>query len=293
MCFYLKPPRGVTTLNKLESCVQQRLDFYNNVDDSKFEFSNFDCLIEDTGLDRTGHFMLRLYATLRPSFACNFIQNEQKLLNIRVNSYGSQDTKKFFKKLAKHCDDVFSVSLTDDIKQFYIFLQWLASVMQNPNVLNHIFNDLHLKLDGSHKYFSGEYKFMLNMHCTFFIFIILVPFQYCYTLISNREYELSFGKVQIDYKSWKKLLSSVYGIYLKLALKEMRMKRCVNDILSDSRINQIMNLIKETLSGNNQHNNKPQFDLSRIKEESDLFPLCMKNLYANLIQTNRLAHNDR
>lgn len=162
MSLYLKVPRGVTTLNILESCVQQRLDFYNNFDNNIFEFSNFDCLVEDTGLDRTGHFMLRLYATLRPNFAYKFIQNEQKLLNIRINSYNCHDTKKFLKKIAKHCNDIFHDTLTEDIKDFYVFLQWLASVMLNPSFLCHIFDDIHLKNDFcSHKYFSGKCALVL------------------------------------------------------------------------------------------------------------------------------------
>lgn len=157
MCFYLKPPRGMTTFDKLESCVQQRLEFYNNVDKNKYEFDNFDCLVEDTGLDRTGHYMLRLYATLRPNFAYKFIQNEQKLLNVRLNSYDQQDTKRFLKKIVKHSDDILREILTEDVKKFCLFLKWLASIMQNSHFLLHIFDDLHLK-NGlcSQIYFSGE-----------------------------------------------------------------------------------------------------------------------------------------
>lgn len=124
--------------------------------------------------------------------------------------------------------------------------------------------------------------------------LFLVPFQYCYTLIGNREYELSFGKVQIDCKSWKRLLISVYGIYLKLILQQMKLNKNVQDTLSDSRINEIMKTIKENVTSKYEHTyNKNKFDISRINEESRLFPLCMQSLYMNLIQTNRLAHNDR
>lgn len=72
------------------------------------------------------------------------------------------------------------------------------------------------------------------------------------------------------------------------------MNKYVGDTLSDCRINQIMNIIKETLSSKNECiYNKKTFDISKIKEESKFFPLCMNNLYMNLVQTNRLAHNDR
>lgn len=156
MTFYLKPPRGVITFNKLEACVQQRLDFYNKIDKEKIVVENFDCLVEDTGLDRTGHYMLRLYAYSKSSFNYNFIINEQKLLKMRLDSYNPPDTKKFFRRLLKHCRDVLEDNLNDGIREFCLFLEWLVLDMLKIDFLRHIYCKLHVENDRCSKiYFSG------------------------------------------------------------------------------------------------------------------------------------------
>lgn len=122
----------------------------------------------------------------------------------------------------------------------------------------------------------------------------LVPFEFCYTLIATREFNLSYGNVEVDCRSWKRLLISSYGIYLKIVLKQMKTNKFVKDTLSDIRIEGIMNLIKErNTSKYEEINNKTRFNINQIKGESRLFPLCMKNLFTSLVKTNRLAHNDR
>lgn len=157
MSFYLKPPRGVTTLDKLEACVNQRLDFYDNIDKNKLDFDHFDCLLEDTGLDRTGHCLLRLYSTFRPSFAYRFVKNEQTLLNIRLSSYNRVDLKRFLKRLAKHSQDVLNETLSEESHKFCSFLNWLTSLMLNPDFINHIFDKSHIiDQSCSEIFFHGE-----------------------------------------------------------------------------------------------------------------------------------------
>lgn len=121
-----------------------------------------------------------------------------------------------------------------------------------------------------------------------------MPFQYCYSLIANREFNLHNGFVAVDCKNWKKLLVSVYEIFLKALIKEMKSNKFVENTLSDIRIKQIMRMITE--SGCNKvggFQNQNVFDIKRIQEESKLFPLCMRSLYLSLVKTNRLAHNER
>lgn len=127
-----------------------------------------------------------------------------------------------------------------------------------------------------------------------YVICFLVPFEFCYTLIGNREFNLSYGNVKVDCRNWKRLLVSNYGIYLKIVLKEMKTNKFVENTLSDIRIKGIMNLIKERNSSQyEQMNSRTRFNIYQIKVESRLFPLCMKNLFTSLVRTNRLAHNDR
>lgn len=140
MTFYLKPPRGVITLDKFETSVQQRLNFYNS-DKETLDIDTYDCLVEDSGLDRTSHFMLRLYASSKPSFFNIFIQNEQKLLQLRLNSYDPQDTKRFLRRVLKQCHDVLNNNVSENLEQFCLFLRGILLEMLNPFFLRNVFNE--------------------------------------------------------------------------------------------------------------------------------------------------------
>lgn len=157
MSFYLKPPRGITTIDKLEACVNQRLEFYADVEKNKYEFNHFDCLLEDTGLDRTGHCLLRLFSIFRPSFAHRFVINEQKLLDIRLSSYNLIDLKRFLWKLVKHCQDVLKETLSEQFRKYCLFIKWLTSLMLNTNFLQHVFEKSHIRNQScSEIFFNGE-----------------------------------------------------------------------------------------------------------------------------------------
>lgn len=145
MSFYLKPPRGVITLSKLEACVQQRLVFYAEVDDKNCEIEHFDCLIEDTGFDRVGHFILRLHAYSSTNFCFKFLKCEGKILLARLNSYDKANTKRFLRRLLKHSREVLEGDFCDKIKDFCLFFESLALDILNKHFLDHIFGRNHLE----------------------------------------------------------------------------------------------------------------------------------------------------
>lgn len=122
----------------------------------------------------------------------------------------------------------------------------------------------------------------------------LVPFEYCYSLIRNREFNLCDGNVEIYSHNWVRLLVAIYGTYLKIVVREMRYNKAIHKSLNDDRVRYIMKVIGENTSfqfGSSM--NAEKFDINQIYEESRLFPLCMRNLYMSLIKRNRLAHNER
>lgn len=145
------------------------------------------------------------------------------------------------------------------------------------------------------KYFSQVCMHYITKSSFKICFInFLVPFEYCYTLIVKREFNLSYGNVEINCQNWKRLLISIYGIFLKSVLSEMKLNKYVHHTLSDDRIRQIIKTIQENTTYQSEVlNTAERFDITKIYKESTLFPLCMRNLYLSLVKTNRLAHNER
>ena len=60
MTYYLKPPRGSIALHTLRKCVQQRFEYLVSLQNGEMIIPrNFEYLIDGSGMDRAGHFMLR------------------------------------------------------------------------------------------------------------------------------------------------------------------------------------------------------------------------------------------
>nr|CAI5842115.1 unnamed protein product [Callosobruchus analis] len=92
MTFYLKPPKGVINLHTLEECIKHRLAFYNNLSEDKTDLdeSCLQYMVEDSMLDRAGHFLLRLIAFKSDIFYGEFLKNETYLLKLRLEHYGPE-----------------------------------------------------------------------------------------------------------------------------------------------------------------------------------------------------------
>nr|XP_023030322.1 probable DNA primase large subunit [Leptinotarsa decemlineata] len=280
MTFYLKPPRGLLNLHQLEECVKRRLIFYENIcsspkDDLKLNLNDFEFLVEDSALDRAGHFLLRLFAYRHKIFRHIFLENERKLLEIRLDSYDIHDIKHFLKRLLKHSLDNLKNCNSQLLNELHVVLVNLSSSMLNKEFLSHIF--------------SYEHKVTCEQY------ILRVPFQHCSALIQNREVNLNGGFAEIPCSIWRIILLTLFDTYLKAVLKEMNFSQCVDKALSDNRIQDIF---KELHLSNvkyfQQMGEKSRtFNMSQIKEETEIFPLCMLHLYKILDKTNRLPHNER
>ncbi|CAH1119595.1 unnamed protein product [Phaedon cochleariae] len=277
MTFYLKPPRGYLNLHKLEECVKNRLIYYDSVHKENIELFNHEYLVEDSALDRTGHFVLRLLAYFRKTFQDIFLKNELELLEFRLNSYDPTDVKHFLKRLLKHSRDSLKEDCHEKFRELCLVLMRVSSSMLLKGYLDHVFHDEHTD----------------KIICEGFL--INVPFQYCSSLVKHREVDLNAGFAVISCVLWKKVLIALFGTFLKTVLREMKLSRSVDEALSDDRIRHVLKLAKDFNSKNGLGNsrNTAAFDITKIDRESEFFPLCMLNLYKILEKTNRLPHNDR
>lgn len=147
MSFYLKPPRGLVNLHTIEDCVQQRLNYYDIIysNNNGVEVYNINCLIDDSPLDRLGHYLFRLYAYFSASFREAFLENEKKLLLLRLNCYGKGDIKYFLKRTLNHSRECLKENnMHETVKEVYLFLISLCSKMLNRDYLNHIVKESHI-----------------------------------------------------------------------------------------------------------------------------------------------------
>ncbi|XP_018569792.1 probable DNA primase large subunit [Anoplophora glabripennis] len=280
MTFYLKPPRGLVNLHVFQTCVEERLNCYDNINrnnNADAEICNFHCLVEDSPLDRTGHYLFRLYAYLSTDFRRIFLENEKKLLLLRLLCYKKEDIKYFLKRLLKHskeCVTQDNVHVT--VKDMYLLFISLCSQMLNREYLNHIIKEVHV-----------------GSECEGFT--LKVPFYQCASLIVHREVNLKNGFVEIKCTDWKRLFLSVYETYLRRALTEMKYSQNVRLAVNDVRIRSTFKVIQNHWFKNegSENDSRLNFNISNIDAESKLFPLCALNLYKVLQKTNRLSHNDR
>ncbi|XP_019864798.2 uncharacterized protein LOC109594075 isoform X2 [Aethina tumida] len=273
MSFYLKPPRGQINLHKLEECVTQRLSIYDNINQlENISLRNFDCVIEDSGLDRTGHFLFRIQAIYNSSFKDIFIHKECELLKLRLECYEDTDFRRFIKKLSQKSRELLkSEEFSDGLKQFIISLIELCSKMLEKNYV------VHLK-QHSNKTECKQILFNIN-------------YNICPLLLTKNEFSLRNGYLQVPCCAKIKLFHALFNRFLILAINEMKNGIGVFHILQDTRIKNVLSLINNHYFTN--CNKSSLFKIKDIENESKFFPLCMQALFQNLKKNNRLSHNAR
>ncbi|XP_030765650.1 probable DNA primase large subunit [Sitophilus oryzae] len=125
--------------------------------------------------------------------------------------------------------------------------------------------------------------------------MVQVHFPYCVDL-PKRQYDLTNGMLFINCTEWKTIVLSLYKSFLHVALSEIRFIPKPNDAFKDERITSILSLAQDLFFKNTsvRSNRKcSSLEMRHFKEESGNFPLSMKNLYNNLLKSNRLSHNAR
>ncbi|KAL3275039.1 hypothetical protein HHI36_019811 [Cryptolaemus montrouzieri] len=280
MSFYLKPPKGQINLHDLRECIKQRIQCFHKIENGLDirDIDKFEYLVEDSILDRTGHFVFRLGVLAGVLPKKTFLDNELKLFFKRMEFYDKDDTQHFLKNMIRQLRDCIHSNITKQLSDFYWTLYNVISKMLQKGYLSHVFT-WHSKDDDT-------VEPCTNKLC------ILVPFWYCHKLISTRKVDLRNGNALFECHQWKDVLPSLYLSYLNIVLNEMKYSRSVASTMVDHRISGCLKILSEQY---------PKVDdfrqgtvrLKDVEEESVYFPLCMKNLYDTLRKKHRLAHNDR
>lgn len=147
MSFYLKQPRGTIQLHILKKCVDQRLEFFDDVisHNKLLPSNNFEYLIEDTAFDRAGHFVLRLKAACSSSFGSYFHGNEVRLLDRRLQAYKVGSVVAFLKTLSRHANECYRESSNSSVRLRYylVALVEVLAKMLRRSYRRHAFDELH------------------------------------------------------------------------------------------------------------------------------------------------------
>lgn len=143
MCFYLKPPRGGLQLHVLEETINQRTNLLNDLIKKKNLPTNFNCLIDGTALDRTGHFILRILSVKEGS-TLDFLRGEKILFSLRLDSYDSHMLKVMFNTWIKHIKDNLEHNQIPPKKLKFLNLFYkLCLQFLRKDIFEHIFCNIH------------------------------------------------------------------------------------------------------------------------------------------------------
>ncbi|XP_031346830.1 DNA primase large subunit-like isoform X1 [Photinus pyralis] len=268
MTFYLKPPRGTIEFHILEKCVEQRLKFYKNATNTNDYLAEY--LLEDSALDRAGHFTLRLAAVHNETFSPVFVHSEVHLLRLRLRAYNAGSTHKFLRRLLRHSNE-FMVELggNEEIASFLNTLINVAMKMSSRSYRAHTFDAEHCS----------------NDRCK--LFELRVPFQHCPSMISRREVPLHNGYLRVPCEKWCQLILALYDRFLCVVLRGMRFSRSVLAALDDHRVQSILGAIQS------EESFEATLTFQRFEVEKRRFPLCMGNLQHILRKNHRLSHDAR
>ena len=184
MTFYLKPPRGDISLEKLEDLALKRWKFlcilkdhycHSSVDQFHENLSNFghlsEATMENNPKDRVSHFILRLVMSQINDYSLKskWIELETLLFSYRLNEMFDDDLAQSLKDVIRHLS-VFESSNDN----FEIFAQSLSKILEEG------------MLHENERNKNAEFK---------------VPFDLVPSLVSKRTVVLEFGKAKITTKN--------------------------------------------------------------------------------------------
>ncbi|KAK3082675.1 hypothetical protein FSP39_002306 [Pinctada imbricata] len=283
MTFYIEPPTGNISLEKLETFANNRLKFLielfgvgeNSLRRGFGEtfgierLTTSDCLIEGTQKDLISHFILRICLSSDPDASVFLRHAENHLFRIRLQSFTEREMFRFLRKTEAG-------------------LQRLVDT--KDSTAGRAAYDIVLRVKGDY-HWKNVVKFcmMETMNPKFFI-----PFESALKLVAKREVTLSCGMASIPYKYLREILVQCYDDFLREEIKELSQRNSTEDV----RIKCLSYKLKHILSnwmapGPGGGVELPPLRAVDVEAESQFFPPCMKNLVDRLYSVHRLRHHAR
>lgn len=288
MAFYLRPPSGNISLEKLESFAWRRLCFLikilethnnNNIVLTNLVYedvslvSDSDCLIEGTKKDQISHFILRMAFSEHDDMWEWFENAETLLYNFRFLCMNPDEIFQCLKSVWRTVGS--SVWNTDSN---------LFSLKGALKVLQEIPSTFDDWLDVIDKYFSGRDN-------EYFI----VPFLYALELVSERKVMLERGRALVPFNKLHVVMTSIFQNILHFSRPQFQEIQ----IKLDERITKLFHHLQSHLKLNVlkiQFCNEVSFGYlnhEAVDNEVQFFPPCMVYYHKQLRLKHRLKHQSR
>ncbi|XP_015595665.1 probable DNA primase large subunit isoform X2 [Cephus cinctus] len=265
--FYLHPPRGQTAFHIIEDCVFTRIEYlallYRN-DADKFD-GNFEYLLEDSGYDKLGHFILRLLSTTSIDLYSYWITRETLLFMHRLNHITVKQLYRLMKKIAAEMLEKEEKSILENS------LLEISKFLVQPQVLNHI-------LSSEHTSDCEAYRCKLRFES--------VP-----DLVQMRLLYLEQGFCIVPCSKWKEVLQSLFHRFVKDEVFFMNSELSSNIIECDSRLHSLNQRVQYQVL--REGFGCGRITVGNVDEEAKKFPLCMYHLHRTLRSRHRLSHYAR
>ncbi|XP_063235291.1 uncharacterized protein LOC134538162 [Bacillus rossius redtenbacheri] len=279
MTFYLKPPRGAIPLHTLRTCVEERLELFRSLDDfggCQKPQLNVACLLDGSALDRTAHYMLRVFSLVSPELGTFVTRSEGKLFALRLDGCTERDFLRAMGVARRHAAE--RASLLDD-EAAVAFLRTLADVCGR----------LGERRAAAHVLDPAHHRGCSQLH-------LRVPFQMCLPLVRRREVDLCEGHALVPCGKWKELLSSLFETHWLLGSREMRGSGVVSDAMEDPRVAAMLREAERRVGASVSVARRAPGSALRacdVDAESAFFPPCARHLHGRLRATHRLPHEAR
>ncbi|XP_026286560.1 DNA primase large subunit-like isoform X1 [Frankliniella occidentalis] len=281
MTFYFKPPRGDIQFHRLQECLEERISYLKYVQISEDisecnEGFKFEYLTDGSALDRTGHFMLRLFASKLVGLESFLLHSESVLFEKRLKCLSHFEIKKELRTAQRHVKEILSSGFL--LPRYKIFLQNFTSLCEriiSSGGLCHVFTDAH------------------PLNCN--KFNLSVPFTYCLPMVRTRRVDLRGGLAVVPCSEWSTLLSCVFANHIKYGLQQLSHSRSYQIIWDDDRIKLLYQIVKQQSGFYSSEEACSTMTLlaKDVDGRSIFFPPCMKNMHKILRQRHRLSHLSR
>ena len=280
MTFYLKPPRGDISLEKLEDLALKRWKFlcilkdhycHSSADQFHENLSNFghlsEATMENNPKDRVSHFILRLVMSQINDYSLKskWIELETLLFSYRLNEMFDDDLAQSLKDVIRHLS-VFESSNDN----FEIFAQSLSKILEEG------------MLHENERNKNAEFK---------------VPFDLVPSLVSKRTVELEFGQAKITTKNVIPFLHCLFSQLIRSSLKQHQSDLSYGTGDDDYRMVDLIRRIKDQVSlpkiPTKYNNGDTILKAQDIETISQDFPLCFRRVHQNLKTNHRIGHHAR
>ncbi|KAL5005853.1 hypothetical protein ScPMuIL_017011 [Solemya velum] len=287
MAFYLEPPNGNISLQKLEKFAIRRLNFLIQISELESDHigmrdiltdscnvAESECLIEGTVKDRVSHFILRLACSEDKIIAAFFLRAETALFHFRFASMSRLELNRFFVKL-----DTYLTKFGD------------CAGFPEQNVLIESLKPLQFVKKVSRTWNTAT-QWYLEGSCTRFF---NVPFQTVLHLVAKRTVTLQKGMAAVPFCKLHELLGNIFTMTLNIGLEKADEQRV--NVLQDERMQilfkKVLAVFKQRFKYRNDNGRMAPLSLHLLDVESRLFPPCMSHLHTTLRDNHRLRHHAR